>query len=169
MDKVTKNLFADLQSLDSVRNSCKTMMMTTKKDTFLSLKLDVPSSYKTYTVIPLLHGGMKIQKFMKNETTGIRKTMTVCSYNVTYTFQSESTLYSCFNVKELFARNKRNIWSLSHYNWTLTHNHLVRKRTLNQIIELCCEYLSLPCIWLYVLIMSRTRFRVNLHSIVVSI
>ena len=109
MGKVTKNLFADLQSLDSVRNSCKTMMMTTKKDTFLSLKLDVPSSYKTYTVIPLLHGGMKIQKFMENETTGIRKTMTVCSYNVTYIFQSESTLYSCSNVKELFARNKRNI------------------------------------------------------------
>ena len=34
------------------------------------------------------------------------------------------------------------------------------------MIELCSEYLSVRCIWLYVLIMSRTCFRVNLHSIV---
>ena len=35
-----------------------------------------------------------------------------------------------------------------------------------KMIELCCGYLSVPCIWLNVLIMSRTRFRVNLHSVV---
>ena len=35
-----------------------------------------------------------------------------------------------------------------------------------QMIELCFEYLSVRCIWLYVIIMSRARFRVNLHSIV---
>ena len=29
-----------------------------------------------------------------------------CSYHVTYAFQSESTLYSCLNVKELLARNR---------------------------------------------------------------
>ena len=29
--------------------------------------------------------------------------MTVCFYHVTYAFQSESTLYSCLNVKELLA------------------------------------------------------------------
>ena len=34
------------------------------------------------------------------------------------------------------------------------------------MIELCCEYLSVQCIWLYVIIMSRTSFRVNPHSIV---
>ena len=34
------------------------------------------------------------------------------------------------------------------------------------MIELCCEYLSVRCIWLYVFIMSRTRFRVNPYSIV---
>ena len=39
--------------------------------------------------------------------------MIVCSYHVTYAFQSESALYSCLNVKELFARNRREIWSLS--------------------------------------------------------
>ena len=35
------------------------------------------------------------------------------------------------------------------------------------MIELCYEYLSVRCILLYVLVMSRTRFRVNPHSIVV--
>ena len=34
------------------------------------------------------------------------------------------------------------------------------------MIELCCDYLCLWCIWLYFLIMSRTRFRPNLHPIV---
>ena len=33
------------------------------------------------------------------------------------------------------------------------------------MIELCCEYLSVRCTWLYVLIMSHTHFRVNPHSI----
>ena len=35
--------------------------------------------------------------------------VTVCSYHVTYAFQSESTLYSCLNVKERLARNRREI------------------------------------------------------------
>ena len=30
-----------------------------------------------------------------------------------------------------------------------------------------CKYLSVPCIWLYVLIKSRTSFRVNSHSVIV--
>ena len=32
------------------------------------------------------------------------------------------------------------------------------------MIELCCEYLPIRCIWLYDLAMSRTHFRVNLQS-----
>ena len=39
--------------------------------------------------------------------------LTVWYYHVTYSSQSESTLYSCLNVKELLARNRRDIWSLS--------------------------------------------------------
>ena len=35
----------------------------------------------------------------------------------------------------------------------------------DQTIELCWEYLSVRCIWLDVLVMSCTHFRVNLHSI----
>ena len=34
------------------------------------------------------------------------------------------------------------------------------------MIELCSEYLLVRCIWLYVIIMSRASFRVNLHAIV---
>ena len=34
---------------------------------------------------------------------------TVCYYHVTYAFQGESTLYSCLNIKELLARNRREI------------------------------------------------------------
>ena len=34
------------------------------------------------------------------------------------------------------------------------------------MIGLCCEYLSVRFIWLYVVIMSRTRFRVHPHPIV---
>ena len=39
----------------------------------------------------------------------VRKTI-VCSCYVTYAFQSESTPYSCLNVKELLARSRREIW-----------------------------------------------------------
>ena len=60
----------------------------------------------------------------------------VCSYHVTYAFQSKSTLYVCLNVKELFARNRRDICSLSDCNGTRIHNHLVRKRTLNHLANL---------------------------------
>ena len=62
--------------------------------------------------------------------------MIVCSFHITYAFHSESTLYSCLNVKELLAWNRRKIWSLSDCNWTRTHNHLVRKRTLDHLAKL---------------------------------
>ena len=62
--------------------------------------------------------------------------LTVCSYHITYAFQSESTLYGCLNVKELLAQNRREIWRLSECNWTRTHNHLLRKRTLNRLAKL---------------------------------
>ena len=62
--------------------------------------------------------------------------LSVCSYHVMYVFQSESTLYSCLNVKEFLARSRREIWSLSDCNWTRTQNHLVHKRTLNHLAKL---------------------------------
>ena len=60
----------------------------------------------------------------------------VCSYHVTYVFQSESTLYSCLNVKELLDRSRRQIRILSDCNWPRTHNHLVHKRTLNHLAKM---------------------------------
>ena len=39
--------------------------------------------------------------------------LTVCYYPVTYVFQSESSIYNCMIVKELFAQNRRDIWSLT--------------------------------------------------------
>ena len=96
--------------------------------------------------------------------------LVVCSYHVTYAFYSESTLCNCFNVKEQLAKNRCDIWGLSDRNENRTKNHLVKKRTLNHLAKLAkllsCENLSVKCIWLYVLIMSRTRFRVNVRSIV---
>ena len=51
-------------------------------------------------------------------------------------FQTESTLYICPNVKELLARSRREIWSLSDCNWTRSHIYLVHKRTLNHLAKL---------------------------------
>ena len=62
--------------------------------------------------------------------------LTVCSCHVTYVFQSESTLYSCKNVKKLLSRSSCAIWNLSDCNWTRTKNHLLRKRTLNHLAQL---------------------------------
>ena len=62
--------------------------------------------------------------------------LTVCSYHVKYAFQSESTLYSCLNVKELLARSTCVIRSLIDGNWTGTRNHLVHIRSLNHLRQL---------------------------------
>ena len=77
--------------------------------------------------------------------------LTVCSYDVTYGFQSESTLYIFLNIKEVFAQKRRDIWSLSDCNETRTHNHLLRKGKLNHLPKLTkwlnwvvSSYLSLP-------------------------
>ena len=66
----------------------------------------------------------------------------------------DSTLYSCLNVKEPLARRRRHIWSLSDYNGTRTHSHLVCKQTLNHLAKLAslAKWLSV-CLrtkWLWV-------------------
>ena len=81
----------------------------------------------------------------------MKRATTVCFYHVTYPFQIESTLYSCLNVKEFLARNRREIWSLSDSNGTQTHNHLVRKRTLNHLAKLAkWSNVRLRTKWLWV-------------------
>ena len=68
--------------------------------------------------------------------------LAVCSDHITYTFQSESTLYICPNVKELLARGRHKIWSLSECNWIRTHNHLVHKQTLNHLATVSLFFYS---------------------------
>ena len=53
-----------------------------------------------------------------------------------YELQNESTPYICLNAKELLARNRRDITSLSDTNEIRTRNHLVHKRKINHLAEL---------------------------------
>ena len=80
----------------------------------------------------------------------IKTIMTVCSCLVTHAFQSESTLYSCLNVKELLARSRHKIWSLSDCNWTRTQNLLVCKRTLNHLAKWLSVCLQTKWFWVRV-------------------
>ena len=50
----------------------------------------------------------------------------------------------CLNVKEFLARTRCHIWNLRDSNEIRTHNHLVRKRTLNNL------YVHLRTKWLWV-------------------
>ena len=80
-----------------------------------------------------------------------------------------STLYSCLNIKELLAQNRHDIWSKNDCNGTQPHSLWKNVQPFSQtgqMIELWCEYVSVRCIWLYVIMMSRTHFRVYPHYIV---
>ena len=64
----------------------------------------------------------------------------------------------CLNVKELFAWIKCHIWSLSDSNQIRTHNHSVRKPTLNDLSKwLSCAlstYLYLSRLWVRISLLS---------------
>ena len=49
----------------------------------------------------------------------------------------------CLNAKELLARSRRHIWSLSDSNLIQSHSHLVGKRTLNHLAKLAKIFLIL--------------------------
>ena len=95
----------------------------------------------------------------------------MCYYCVTYEHQSVTTLYSLPECQE--APCSKQVSYLK-FKWQQRDSNpkLLRKRTLKpfsqtgQMIELCCEYLSVSCIWLFAIIMSRTIIRVNPDSIV---
>ena len=61
-------------------------------------------------------------------------TVSPCYYRVARG-QSGFTLYSCLNVREILARIRREIWSISDYNWTQTHSNL-HKQTFNHLAKL---------------------------------
>ena len=66
----------------------------------------------------------------------LSKFMTVCYYQCTHTFQSESALYSCLNVKELLAQSRHVFWGLSDSHWTWAQNHLSCVPTSNHLAKL---------------------------------
>ena len=88
----------------------------------------------------------------------------------------------CMNVKEPLARSRRHIWSLKESSDCQTHNHFVRKRTINHLAKvaewlsfvlstylhggLVCMLLHTSCMYLSHTYWSHTSFRVNSHSIV---
>ena len=88
--------------------------------------------------------------------------LNVCYYHATYTFESESTLHNCLNVKEVFSRNRRDIWSLTGSNGIRTHKHLVSKLTLNDLAKLA-KWLS--CVVSRVLIVDCLEYIFTLKRI----
>ena len=82
---------------------------------------------------------------------------TVCSCHVTFAFQSESTLYSCLNVKELLAQSRCEIWTLSDCNWTGTHNHLVHKQSTASLAKWLSVHLWNKWVWVLVQLQSHPQ------------
>ena len=98
--------------------------------------------------------------------------LTLCCYHVTYKLKSESTLDSLPECQEtpcskqaLYLKFK---WLERDSNQQplSTETNTQPFRQNGKIIDLCYEYFSVRETWLYVIIMSRTRFRVNQHYIV---
>ena len=67
-----------------------------------------------------------------------------------YVLQTECTLFTSLNFKELLAWNRRDIWSLNDCSGTWTNNHLVRKRTLNHLPKLTRWLSCVVSTYLYV-------------------
>ena len=65
----------------------------------------------------------------------LRKAASQLVESETWEFLSKSAQYSCLNVKDLLARNRHDIWSLSDSNRIRTLKHLLRKRTLNHLAK----------------------------------
>ena len=76
--------------------------------------------------------------------------LNVCSFHVTYAFYAESALYSCYSVKELFARGRGIIWTLCDCNLSRNQSHLLCKQTLNHLTQLTKWLSCILSIYLYV-------------------
>ena len=88
--------------------------------------------------------------------------LTVWYYHVTYAFQSESTLYSSLNVKQLLPWNKRDSWSLSDSNRIRAHIYLLCKRTLNHLAKWLSVCLRTKWLWVRIPLLSlKPRFNSN--------
>ena len=74
--------------------------------------------------------------------------------------QSQSTRYSCLNVKEILASSRWDISSLSESNRIRTHNHLVRKRTFNHLAKLANDSTVL-CVVIYTVHLTGCYYHVK--------
>ena len=98
--------------------------------------------------------------------------LTVCYYHVAYKFQSESTLCSLHEcqgapcLKQVPYLKFKWQWRDSNPQPPSSETNTQPFSQTDQISELCCEHLSVRCIWLYVIVMSSMSLRLNLHSIV---
>ena len=97
--------------------------------------------------------------------------LTVCYYHVTYGFQSDSIFFSLPEYQGILCLKQ-----VPYLKFKLQQRHSHPKppkaetntqpfTETGQLIELSCEHLSVRYIWLHVIIMSRTSFRVYQHSI----
>ena len=75
--------------------------------------------------------------------------LTVYSNHVKYAYHSECTLSNCQKVKKLFPQNRHKILRLSCCRGTRTHNHIVRKGTLNHLAQLAKWFCCLVGTYLY--------------------
>ena len=62
--------------------------------------------------------------------------------------------HNCLNVKELLARSRRHIWSLSDCNVIRTYNHLVPKQTLNNLAKWLSARLWTKWLWVQIKLLS---------------
>ena len=95
--------------------------------------------------------------------------LTVCYYQVTYEFESESIPYSLSEYQQTpFSKQAPYVKMKEDQRDSNTQALSTSRKTQAftqtwQMIELCCEYLPLRYSCLYAIINSRTDFRVNAH------
>ena len=86
-------------------------------------------------------------------------------------FKENLRFIVCLNVKELLPLKRCHIWSLNDGNRICTHTHLICKQTLNHLAKLvrwlsCAVSTYLCGAFGCMVLLCRTSFRVNPHSIV---
>ena len=80
-----------------------------------------------------------VRQFMKLESVEalrnqveLRRLYVIIISRTHYRFQSESTLYSCLNVREILARNRRDIYGLSDSNGIIIYSQIHRTDKYSQ-------------------------------------
>ena len=123
-------LYWKYPTFESVKNKFPTFIKniwTLKGIFFKLLQLDSnPQPLRSQTNTQSFCGTVQMVELCC-EYLSVQCILIVWSFYVTYPLQIESTLYNFVNLKELLARSRHEIWSLSSCNSTRTHNHYVKK------------------------------------------